>query len=73
MGETAADDLVEFGDVLETPARAVHRHEPAPALDEGLQVLPVGRLDLRVVRVEEDGVVVREELLVAEGGLGVVT
>ena len=70
MGETAADDLVEFGDVLETPARAVNWHETAAALDEGFQVFPVRWFDLRVVRVEKDGVVVREKLLVSEGGLG---
>jgi hypothetical protein len=70
MSEASPHDLIELGDVLKTPARAMDGNETSALFDKGLQIFPVGRIDLRMIRIEEDGVVVREKPGIAEGGLG---
>ena len=64
--EPAADELVEPRLVAKAPARAVHRHEAAAALDVVLQVLPLVRLDPAVVGVEQQGVKLAEIVGVAQ-------
>ena len=51
--ETAAHQLVEARLVAETPARTMHRHEASAAFDVALQVLPLLRGDLPMVRIQQ--------------------
>ena len=67
--EAAADELVKARLVGEAPARAVHWHEAAAALDVIFQVGPLVRLDSAVVGVEQQGVEFGQARGIAKGFL----
>ena len=51
MGETGSDDLFEFGNILKTPTRTMHRDKSSALLDERFQMRPVSGIDLRMIGV----------------------
>ena len=70
LRKTPADELVEFRNILKAPARAVHGNKSTAVFDEQFQVLPMGGIDLFVVRIEKDDVEEVEIFRVTESGFG---
>ena len=65
--ESAAYQLVEFGDVGKAPTGAMHGNEPLSFFDKRQKVFPLKRGDLRMIRVKEQSVELIEALGIVQG------
>ena len=54
--ESAADQLVEFGNVGKAPTGAMHENEPLALPDKVQKVFPLNRANLRMIRVQEQSI-----------------